>query len=159
MRRQNAIRSRTRPLSPASPATNSWARSGQRLKRARAARGLVDGDVAPAEDGQPLIGGEAGDLGEGTIPFGGIGWQEGQADGVAARLGQREPGDRAEERVGNLGEDAGAVAGVRVRARGAAVLKVAKDAEGAGHHIVTAPGPQVRDKADAAGVMFETAVV
>ncbi len=98
-------------------------------------------------------------MGAGTLPFGSLGWEEGQADGVAAGLGQAEPGDRAEERVGNLREDAGAVAGVRVCAGGATVLKIAQDAEGVGHHVVATSGPQVCDKANATGVVFETAVV
>ena len=132
---------------------------GQRLAGARAAGGVVDRDVAPAEDGQPLVGGELGDPREATRPFCGIDGQEGEAGGVAARLGQAEPGDLPEERVGKLGQDAGTVAGVRVRARRAAVLQVAQDAQGTGHHVVAAPGAQVGDKANATGVMFETAVV
>jgi hypothetical protein len=131
----------------------------QRLARPRTAGGGIHRDVAPAEDGQPLVGRQLGELGAGTLPFWLVDRQEREAGGVAARGGQLEPGDRAEERVGQLGDDAGAVAGVRVGARRAAVLKVAKDAQGAGHDAVAAPGPQVRDEADAAGVVLEPAVV
>ena len=45
----------------------------QHRERSRAAGGLVDGDVAPAEDRQPLVGGEVGDAGEDTHSFGLIG--------------------------------------------------------------------------------------
>ncbi len=131
----------------------------QHLTCAGTARGGVHRDVAPAEDGQPLVGGELGHLGAGTPSFCLIERQEGEAGGVAAHLGQFEPGYRAEERVGKLGEDAGAVAGIRVGARRAAVLKVAENAQGAGHDTVAAPGPQVRHQAHSAGVVLEPAIV
>jgi hypothetical protein len=85
--------------------------------------------------------------------------KEGQASGIAAGFGETEPGDLPEERVGQLGQDSGTVTGVRVRAGRAPVLEVAQHAQGAGHHIVAAPGGKVRDEAHTTGIMFETAVV
>jgi hypothetical protein len=143
LRRQKAIRSKV----------------GQHLPGAGPAGGLLDGDIAPAEDRQPLVGGEIGDLGDSKGPFLRSDGEKGQAGGVTARLGQREPSDLAEERVGQLREDSGTVTGVRVRAGRAAVLQVTKNAQGTGHHIVAAPRGQVCDKPDAAGVVLETAVV
>ncbi len=153
------MRSRTRPVSPASPATNSCARHGSASSAPAPHAASLCGTsrqprtVRPSSAARPAIWARA------RSRSAAIDGKEGQAGGVPARLGQGEPGDRAEERVGNLREDAGTVAGVRVRAGGAAVLQVAQDAEGIGHHAVATSGPQVCDKADATGVMFETAVV
>ena len=141
------------------PGDEQLGQPGQHLAGALPAGGGVDGHLAPAEDGQPLVGGEAGDLGEDTGPFRIFDWQESQADRVAASFGEREAGDCAEESVRDLREDARAVAGVRVSARRAAVLEVAQDPQGAGHHVVAAFGREVRDETHTTGVMFEPAVV
>ena len=58
-----------------------------------------------------------------------------------------------------LGQDAGAVAGVRVRSRGSPVLKIAQDAQRARYDVMAAPGGEIGDETHTAGVMFETAVV
>ena len=52
--------------------------------------------------------------------------QEGDADGVRALVGQRERRDAAQERVRDLGQDAGAVTGVRLGAGRTAVVEVAQ---------------------------------
>jgi hypothetical protein len=132
---------------------------GQRLAGALAAGGFLDRDVAPAEDRQPLVGGELGDPRAGHRAFIGVVGEEGHADGVAARFGEAEAGDLAEERVRQLGQDASTVTGVRVRAGRAPVLQIAEHAQRARYHVVAAPSGQVGDKTNAAGVMFETAVV
>ncbi len=51
-------------------------------------------------------------------------------DRVAADGGQVEVGDRAQERVGDLRDDACAVAGAGVGADGTAVLEVAQGVQG-----------------------------
>jgi len=131
----------------------------QRLAGARAAGGLVDRHVAPAEDGQPLVPRQLGDPGAGVRPLGRVGRQEDEAAGVAAGLGEAEPDDFAEERVRQLGQDAGAVAGVRVRSRRSPVLKIAQDAQRARYDVMAASGGEIGDETHTAGVMFETAVV
>jgi hypothetical protein len=61
--------------------------------------------------------------------------------------------------MGDLREDARAIAGIRLGARGAPVLKVAQDAESAGYDIMPAPGRKIRYESHTAGVMFELTVV
>ncbi|GAA3238302.1 hypothetical protein GCM10020256_58510 [Streptomyces thermocoprophilus] len=111
-----------------------------------------DGDVAPAEDGEVLVGGDGFDLrGGGVGVFLG---EEGDADGVAAGGGQVESGHFAEEGVGDLGEDARTVTGVRLGAGGATVLQVAQDCEGLLDQGVGRLAGEGRDEADAAGVVL-----
>jgi hypothetical protein len=85
--------------------------------------------------------------------------QERHARRVEAGCGQAEPAGRAEERVGELGEDARPVAGLRVASLGAAVVQVAQHREGLGHRVMGPPAGQVGDEADAAGVVLVVAVV
>ena len=97
--------------------------------RGRSGRGrLVDvgRDVAPAEHAQALLGGELLDPRDGVCgPLRVVVGQERDADGVGAGGRQREVDDLAQERVRDLDQDAGAVAGVGLGAAGAAVLEVA----------------------------------
>ena len=156
LRRQNVIRSSSRPDSPFAPATNSWASSGSTAQRAGPAGVGVVRDVAPAQHAQALGGGEPFDGGGYHGPFG---RNEGQADRIGAWSGQRETAYGAEERVRHLGEDPGPVAGARVAALRAAVFQVTQHLQGTGHHVMTAPAGQVRDETDAARIMLESGVV
>src|SRR5690606_12940401 len=117
------------------------------------------GPVAPAEDGQAFFGGDGLDAGDGCGAVGLAGGQERDAGGVGAGFGQVEAGGGAVELVGDLGEDPGAVAVVGVGAGGAAVVEVAQDGEGLVHGVVGASAGEVRDEADAAGVVLEGTVV
>ncbi len=65
-----------------------------------------------------------------------VGGEEHEAGAVAARHGQGEGEDGAEERVGHLDEDAGAVAGARVGAGRPAVFEVDQEVEGLPHDVV-----------------------
>ena len=58
-----------------------------------------------------------------------------------------------------LDEDARAVAGVGVRALGAAVLQAVEREQAALHHLVRSGAPQARDERDAAGVVLELRVI
>ena len=92
---------------------------------------MITGHFAPAQDRQAFFGGECFEAGDcGGVAVAGSCGQEGGADGVAAGRGQVEAGDGAEEFVGDLGEDAGAVAGAFVGAHGAAVFEVAQGRRG-----------------------------
>ncbi|MGC0381998.1 hypothetical protein RKD33_002215 [Streptomyces sp. SAI-129] len=86
-----------------------------------------DRDLAPAEDGEALLFGDRLDARDGVLSA--VDRQEGDADGVPPGFGQLESGHLAEERVGHLGEDARAVAGVGLGAGGAAVFQVAQHGE------------------------------
>ena len=66
---------------------------------------------------QALLGGERLDGRPGGRLLGVVVGRNGDAHGVRALVGQRERHDRAQEGVGDLGEDAGAVAGVGLGAR------------------------------------------
>ena len=82
--------------------------------------------------------------------------QEDVADGVVAGLRQ---GDLllghflAQERVGDLNQNAGAIAHQRVGADGAAMLEIFQDLDGVFDDLVRGALFQVGDEADAAGVM------
>src|SRR5699024_8508768 len=86
----------------------------------------VHRDVAPAKDRQAFFGGEFLKGGDGGVALRGLLREEGGAGGVAAGCGKGEVGDRAEECVGDLGEDAGSVAGAGVGAHGTAVFEAAQ---------------------------------
>jgi hypothetical protein len=94
-----------------------------------------------------------------VVSFGNVGWEEGEARGIGAGLGKLNATGRAEERVRYLGEDACAIAGIRVGASRSPVLKVAQDAQCAGHDVVSAPCREVRYEAHHTGVVLEPAVV
>ncbi len=86
--------------------------------------------VPAAEHDQALISGDGLDDGQRVTAAARVGGQERQPGRVAARRGQLEGADSAEQLIGNLGQDAGAVAGLRVSALGAAVVQVAQDRQG-----------------------------
>ena len=146
------------PLLARAAGDEQLAQPGQQRPRSPAAgRGVVR-DVPPAEHAQPFLG---GDLlhrpgRRGVVTTGG---QERDAGRVAAGLRQREAAGRPVEAVGNLGQDARAVTGVRVAALGPPVVEVVQDRQGLGHDVVAAPPGQVGHEADTARVVLEPAVV
>ena len=146
------------PLLAAAAGDEQLAQHGQLRPRPRAAgRGVVR-DIPPAEHEQPFLGSDLPHcLGRGGIVMTGI--QERDAGRVAAGLRQREAAGRPVEPVGNLGQDARAVTGVRVGALGAPVVEVAQDGQGLGDDVVAAPPGQVGHEADAARVVLEPAVI
>ena len=80
-------------------------------------------------------------------------------DRVGARLGQREVAHLAQERVGDLDQDAGAVTDVVLGAGRAAVVEVVQGGQAPGDHLVAATAVHVDDEGDAAGVVLERRVV
>ena len=122
----------------------------------------VDGQVAPDEDLEALLGGDRLDRAHGLALGLVVVGQERDADGVRparrqvdALLGEHG----AEELVRDLGEDAGAVAGVRLGAGGAAVLEVLERGDGLLDDLVGLLPRHLRDEGDAAGVLLELGVV
>ena len=84
-------------------------------------------------------------------------WQEAHGHAVCARLWQADAQFGAfarKEVVGNLNEDAGAVAGLRVAARGAAMGEVDEHLEALADDFVALFAPDVRDQPHAAGVVL-----
>jgi hypothetical protein len=85
--------------------------------------------------------------------------QEAHGDAVAA--GGRQLGVELVpvELVGDLDQQPRAVAGMRVRAGGPAVVEVLDRGDAALDDLVRGGAVQARDKRDAAGVVFEAGVV
>ena len=83
-----------------------------------------------------------------------FGGQERRTDGVASGRRQVKVHHRAEELVGNLGEQAGAVAGTLVSSYCPAVFEVAQGGEGGVDNFVGGLAAQGGDHGQAAGVLF-----
>ena len=79
--------------------------------------------------------------------------------GVRTLGREREPGDRPQELVGHLEQDAGAVAGVGLGPGGTTVGQVGERAQPGHHEFVRPHAPHVGDERDTTGVMFEARVV
>ena len=92
-------------------------------------------------------------------PLLGIVRQVADADAVAARRRQLHAGHRPDERIGDLQQDPGAVAGVRIGALRAAVLEVLERVERLLDDGVARLAPQLRDERDATGVVLVGGVV
>ncbi len=120
---------------------------------------LVDRHVAPADHELALLDGRVGEelleLGPARLVVG----QEADCDAVAAERRQLLVEHSAEERVGHLDQDPGAVAGQAVGAGGAAVLEVRERGERALDRLVRRLGVEVRDEGDAARVVLVRRVV
>ena len=113
----------------------------------------VGGQLAPPQHPQALLGRKRVDLGHHRVaPLRG---QERQARGVGALRGQLEPDDGTEERVGDLEEDARAVAGVDLGSAGAAVLQPQQRRERPPDDGVVAATLEVGHHRDATGVVLE----
>src|SRR5690606_992823 len=82
-----------------------------------------------------------------------------QPEGAGARLGQGEGGHGTEERVGDLEEDAGTVAGVLLRADGAAVGQVGQRGEARVDDVAARSTAQGGDERHPAGVVLVGRVV
>ncbi len=82
------------------------------------------------------------------------------ADAVPSRPRELDAGDRrAQERVRDLEQDAGAVAGVRIGTLGAAVLEVLERVERLLDHRVACLAVELCDQRDAARIVFVCGVV
>ena len=114
----------------------------------------VDRDGAPPEHLGALLGADLLDRGGGRISGGIARGQERGPDGVGTPFGQVERQDSAEEGVGDLNQDAGAVAGVRLCPGRAPVVEVAQRGEALGDQVVAGAAVEVAHEGDAAGVVF-----
>ena len=118
-----------------------------------------DRDLAPAEDPQPLLRGDGLDHGDRGLPLGLAGREEGGSHGIRPDDREVEVDDLAQERVGDLGEDARPVADQGVGAGRAPVLEVAQRGQGVVDDVVSRGAAQGRDHGHAAGVVLELAAV
>ena len=117
-------------------------------------RGIVHGDLAPAEDLEPLRVGDLLHLRADLRLVPATGGQEHRAHGVGARCGQLDVEHLAEEGVGDLQENARAVAGAGVAADGAAVLEGPQRDQRLVHDLVAGLSVQGGDHGQAAGVLL-----
>ena len=136
----------------------------QRLHRAGggAQGAVVGGDVAPAEQALALVGDDRVEKGADLVGLHGVAGQEHEAGAVLAGRREREADARAlaaQEAVGHLQQDAGAVAGVRLAAAGAPVEQVDEDLQRLLDDRVRGASLDVHDEADAAGVVLVGGVV
>ena len=83
-----------------------------------------------------------------------VGGHEDQARAVGARQRQQEVHGLAEKLVRHLDEDAGTVPGIRVGTSRAAMFEIDEEVEGLADYRVRTNAFDVRDKADAAGVVL-----
>ena len=132
-------------------------RDGRRPEPAQVGR-----DRTPPEHVLPFFTHDLLEEAADPIALAGVLRQEHQAGAVAAFGGQREPergGHLPEEPVGDLNQDARAVAGVGLAAAGAAVQQIDQQLQSALDDRMRAPPLDVGDEADAAGVMLVPRVV
>ena len=115
----------------------------------------IEGGVAPAEDFEALF---AGDAFEDTFDQQAGGAFNGQEDEASAVLAGGREGETflgafaGEEGVGDLDEQAGAVAGFRVTTAGAAVGEIDENLDAFSNDVVGFVAVDVDDEADTAGV-------
>jgi hypothetical protein len=152
----------SRPLSGDVAADENLLEVRLHRRRRRAHQAIVGGQVPPAEERLPLL---LDDLLHQRFDRGarrGVPRHEDRANAVFAFRRQRHAEPLrflAEKLVGNLDQDAGAVAGVDLAAARAAVQQVDEHLERLADDGVRAHALDVDDKADAAGVAFERRVI
>jgi hypothetical protein len=132
---------------------------GHHRARSRTETGRVGRHLAPAEDGQPLLGGDLrGDL---RHPLGRAFVDRHERDAGRVRPGRRQvdAGHRPVERVRDLHEQAGSVARAGLGAGRAAVAQVVQRGQGLRDGAVGGTTAQVSDHGEAAGVPFGLRVV
>ncbi len=115
--------------------------------------------LAPAENPQALVPGDGGDAVFERCTRLWIERQERHADRVASDRRQLEADDGAQELVGDLRDDAGAVARAGIRAHGAPVLEVTQRIECHSDDVVAGRSAKGRDHGQAAGVLLAARVV
>ncbi len=123
---------------------------------------VLDGDRPPAEECLPFLGDDAGQQLLEPEPRPGLSGEEDGARAVGSQGRQvdaRSGHDLPEETIRRLDQEAGAVAGVRLAAAGAAVLQVDQDLQAARDDRMGSPTRYVDDEPDATGIVFERRVV
>ncbi|EAP99266.1 hypothetical protein JNB_03820 [Janibacter sp. HTCC2649] len=118
-----------------------------------------DGNVAPREDLESLLGRDLGDplLGSGTLGL--VLGQVGHARGIRPCNRKLDVENGPEERVGQLREDARAVTDERVGTRGAPVVEVAQRREGVLDDVVASRASHGRHHGNATSVVLVVAPV
>ncbi len=124
--------------------------------------GVVGGDDAPAEEFLAFLDDDVFKHFFAGAALVAVAGQEDHADAVIVRGREGDfflAADLLEEGVGDLHEDARAVAGVGFAAAGAAMVEIDEDGDGVADDLVGFLALDVDDKADPAGLMFKLRVV
>ena len=116
--------------------------------------GLVDRHVAPADESLALLLDEADEMLFELAAPSGVAREEAHRNAVVAGLRQRLVENRAEERVGQLEQDAGAVSRVRIGTRCAPVLQVLERLQRALDRLVLRNRVEPRDERDPARIVL-----
>ena len=132
---------------------------GAAARGRRAGMALVDRDVAPGDHASAPRRRRSPPGAARARPRGRVPRQEAHRDAVRPGRRERAAEPGAEERVRELQRHPGAVAGVGVGARGAAVLEVRERACGAHDSLVARDAVEPRDERDAARVVLVGRVV
>ena len=123
--------------------------------------GIVDGSVAPAQKGEPLLAQHATNDRLNLSAGAGVARHEELTDAVKARRREGEPEPGAllrEERMRHLHENAAAVTELGISAHRAAMVEVEQDLQALLHNLVALAVLHVGDEADAAGIALERGV-
>ena len=132
-------------------------RHGRARGRADEVRG--HDDLAPREHVELLLGGDRLERRDGDALLGLVDRQERHADRVEAGRRQLGVDDVAQERVGDLREDAGAVAAVLLGADGAAVVEVEQRGQAGVDDVPAGRAAQRGDEGETARVVLGGGVV
>ena len=125
----------------------------------RAQRRVVGGYISPAQDLQSFGFGDLLHRGAGGGGVLGRLRQERDAGGVAARGGQLEIDDLAQECVRDLNKDAGAVTAARLGSLGSAMFKVEQRGDGLIDNVSGASAVHIDDHGHSARIVLECGVV
>jgi len=128
-------------------------------ERGRAEDVRVDRHIAPAEDFEVFF---LGDLFETLARLGGlglIGREEGEAGCKSAGDGKVEVDDSPQESVGDLDQDARAVAGVGFGSDRATVIEITQSGEAFGNDVVAGHTGQRGNERDTTGIVFVLRVI
>ena len=120
--------------------------------------GEGDRDVAPAEEPLPFVADRPLDERFELCPARLVEGEEERTDAVPAGGGQALD-RRSEERIGQLDQDSGAVAGICIGPRGAAMLEVRERSQGPADRFVGGLPIQPRDERHPAGIVLVGRVV
>jgi hypothetical protein len=120
---------------------------------------LVHGHVAPAQHALTLLLDGVLQQADGVLAGELVAGQEAHGHAVAPRLGQLEARLGAHQLVGQLHEDAGAVARIRVGALGAAVLQVLERPQRTRDHLMGGGRAQARHEGNTASIVLVGRVV
>ena len=126
--------------------------------RGRPERRVVGRDVAPAEDGLPLLADDLFEAPLARLPARRFLREEDHPDAVRARRGELEseaPTLRGQEAVRDLRQEAGAVARVLLAAGRAPVLEIQEDLQRLPDDVVRGARLQIDDESESARVVLE----